>query len=57
MLDSVKEEIGERSYKRCLYLLKEIRRVEKAAQALSDGDGEYLGMLLSETHSRAFNRI
>ena len=51
MLDDVRAEIGETSYKRCLYLLKEIKRVEKAAKALSEGDVEYLGQLLNETHS------
>ncbi len=50
-LDKVRSEIGETSYKRCLYLLKEIKRVEKAAKALSEGDAEYLGELLNETHS------
>jgi len=47
----VRTEIGETSYRRCLYLLKEIKRVEKAAKALSEGDAEYLGQLLNETHS------
>ncbi|SDG22630.1 galactokinase [Epilithonimonas hungarica] len=51
MLDEVRAEIGETSYRRCLYLLKEIKRVEKAAKALSEGDVEYLGKLLIETHS------
>jgi galactokinase len=51
MLDAVRSEIGETSYKRCRYLLKEIKRVEKAAKALSEGDVEYLGKLLTETHS------
>ena len=51
MLDNVRTEIGETSYKRCLYLLKEIKRVKKAAKALSEGDAEYLGQLLNETHS------
>lgn len=51
MLDEVGAEMGETSYKRCLYLLKEIKRVEKAAKALSEGNAEYLGKLLTETHS------
>ncbi|EJL68822.1 galactokinase [Chryseobacterium populi] len=51
MLDAVRKKIGETSYKRCLYLLKEIKRVEKAAKALAEGDVEYLGILLTETHS------
>ena len=51
MLDDVRAEIGETSYRRCLYLLKEIKRVEEAAKALSEGDAKYLGQLLNETHS------
>lgn len=51
MLDEVRSEIGEISYKRCMYLLKEIKRVEEAAKALSEGNAEYLGKLLNETHS------
>lgn len=51
MLDCVKEEMGSISYKRCLYLLKEIQRVEMAAQAISEGNMEYLGTLLTETHA------
>ncbi|PZU83597.1 MAG: galactokinase [Chryseobacterium sp.] len=51
MLDEVRGEMGETSYKRCFYLLKEIKRVEQAAKALSEGDVEYLGQLLNETHS------
>lgn len=51
MLDMVKEEMGSISYKRCLYLLKEIYRVEMAAKAISEGDIEYLGTLLTETHA------
>lgn len=50
MLDEVRTEIGETSYKRCLYLLKEIKRVEKAAKALSEGNVEFLGTLITETH-------
>ncbi|MDQ1162484.1 galactokinase [Chryseobacterium sp. SORGH_AS 447] len=51
MLDEVKAEMGETSYKRCKYLLKEIKRVEEAAKALSAGNAEYLGKLLVETHA------
>ena len=50
-MDEVEAEMGEISYKRCLYLLKEIKRVEKAAKALAEGNVEYLGKLLTETHS------
>lgn len=51
MLDEVREEIGEISYKRCFYLLKEIIRVEQAAKALSENNAALLGRLLAETHS------
>ncbi len=51
MLNEVREEIGEISYKRCLYLLKEIERVGHAAEALSENNPERLGKLLNETHS------
>ncbi|MGV4413566.1 galactokinase [Chryseobacterium sp. T1] len=51
MLDEVRTEIGETSYKRCLYILNETKRVENAAKALSEGNVELLGKLLIETHS------
>lgn len=48
MLDAVREEIGEISYKRCLYLLKEIGRVEQAAVALSENNAARLEKCLSK---------
>lgn len=51
MLDEARTEMGETSFKRCFYLLKEIGRVEEAAKALSGGHAEYLGKLLNETHT------
>jgi galactokinase len=51
MLEDAREEMGSISYKRCLYLLKEIQRVEMAAKAISEGNMEYLGTLLTETHA------
>jgi galactokinase len=51
MLYEVREEIGEISYKRCLYLLNEIERVEQAALALSENNVARLGKLLTETHA------
>lgn len=51
MLDEARAEMGETSFKRCFYLLKEIKRVEEAAKALSEGNAEYLGKLLNETHA------
>jgi len=57
MLDAVREEIGEISYKRCLYLLKEIGRVEQAAVALSENNAARLGKVLIETHSGLSNEF
>ncbi|WP_209389378.1 galactokinase [Chryseobacterium sp. RR2-3-20] len=51
MLDELKDEMGEISYKRCRYLLDEIERVQKAAEALAKGDVSSLGNLLIETHN------
>lgn len=51
MLDEARTEMGETAYKRCFYLLKEIKRVEEAAKALSEGNTGYLGQLLNETHT------
>ncbi|GEN74275.1 galactokinase [Chryseobacterium hagamense] len=51
MLDEARTEMGEVAYKRCFYLLKEIKRVEEAAKALSEGNAGYLGKLLNETHT------
>ncbi|WP_294299917.1 galactokinase [uncultured Chryseobacterium sp.] len=51
MMDEARAEMGETSFKRCFYLLKEIKRVEEAAKALSNGNVEYLGKLLNETHT------
>jgi len=51
MLDEARAEMGGTSYKRCFYLLKEIKRVEEAAKALSEGNTGYLGQLLNETHA------
>lgn len=50
MLETVKEEMSENIYKRCFYLIKEIKRVEEAVKALQKQDIKYLGNLLSETH-------
>ncbi|KQR94351.1 galactokinase [Chryseobacterium sp. Leaf180] len=50
MLNNIKEEIGEQPYLRTFYILKEIKRVEAAAVALSKGNMITLGNLLTETH-------
>ncbi|WP_294250646.1 galactokinase [uncultured Chryseobacterium sp.] len=51
MLEGCKEEMGNIPYIRCSYLIKEIGRVEKAVQALSENRPEELGRLMNETHS------
>ncbi len=43
--------MGDVAYKRCLYLVKEIKRVEEAVKALSENKPEDLGRLMTETHA------
>lgn len=50
MLNAVKDELSDKVYKRCLYVIEEIRRVEDAARSLAGKDYEKLGRLLTETH-------
>ncbi|WP_415326922.1 galactokinase [Chryseobacterium sp. MMS23-Vi53] len=50
MLDSVRGELGEIIYKRCLYIIEEIKRVEVAAKAIYNQDFKLLGELLNQTH-------
>lgn len=50
MLDSCKEEMGDIPYKRCRYLIREIKRVEGAVRALTENRPEELGRLMNETH-------
>ncbi|MDT3406091.1 UNVERIFIED_CONTAM: galactokinase [Pseudacidovorax intermedius] len=49
-LEECRDEMGDIPYIRCSYLLKEIRRVEQAVQALSENRPEELGRLMNETH-------
>jgi len=51
ILTELKEDMGDLAYKRCLYLVKEIKRVEEAVKALSENNPEYLGRLMTETHT------
>ncbi|MCJ8152672.1 galactokinase [Chryseobacterium sp. SSA4.19] len=51
ILIELKKEMGEVVYRRCLYLVKEIRRVGEAVQALSENRPEDLGHLMTETHT------
>ncbi|ORX87888.1 galactokinase [Anaeromyces robustus] len=50
MLEKLKGELGEVIYKRCRYVIEEIKRVEEAALALQNQDFKKLGELLNETH-------
>ncbi|PWN61978.1 galactokinase [Chryseobacterium phosphatilyticum] len=50
MLRTTREELGEIPYKRCLYVIEEMNRVVKAADALKNQDLKLLGKLLTETH-------
>ncbi|NNT71925.1 galactokinase [Flavobacterium sp. IMCC34852] len=50
MILGLKEELGETIFKRCHFVVKEIKRVLDAAKALNDSDFKRLGQLMSETH-------
>jgi galactokinase len=50
MVESLKEELGGIIYKRCHFVVKEIRRVLDAVDALEQSDFKKLGRLMSETH-------
>lgn len=49
-LEHVKEDMKPNVYKRCKYMINEISRVTKAANAMKAHDLEELGKLLYETH-------
>lgn len=51
ILAELKEDMGEVAYTRCLYLVKEIKRVEEAVHALSENRPEDLGRLMTATHT------
>jgi galactokinase len=50
MVESLKEELGKTIYKRCHFVVKEIRRVLDAVDALEQSDFKKLGKLMTETH-------
>jgi galactokinase len=50
MVLGLKEELGEILYKRCRFVVKEIKRVQDAVKALSNDDFAQLGKLMTETH-------
>ena len=49
-LNELKEEVGETIYKRCHFVINEIRRVNEAVYALDRNNFEELGKLMFETH-------
>lgn len=49
-LNELKEELGETIYKRCHFVINEIRRVNEAVYALDRNNFEELGKLMFETH-------
>lgn len=50
MLEQVKDEMGEVVYKRCLFVVEEIARVDKAVKALENQNLVEVGQLLLQTH-------
>ncbi|GLB50356.1 galactokinase [Neptunitalea lumnitzerae] len=50
MVNAVKEELGAVNYKRCLFVVKEIKRVKDAVDAIEAHDFKKLGALMFETH-------
>lgn len=50
MLLEVKDELGETIFKRCHFVVKEIKRVLDAVDALSKSDFVKLGKLMTQTH-------
>lgn len=54
-LNELKNELGETIYKRCLFVINEIRRVNEAVYALDRNNFEQLGQLMFETHDGLSN--
>jgi galactokinase len=50
MVRSLKEKLGDIIFNRCLFVVQEIERVELAVKALSEGNIEQLGNLMTKTH-------
>ena len=51
MLESHREEMDPVIYKRCYFVVEEIKRVDKACDALRQGSLDQLGLLLYESHA------
>src|SRR6185369_8503165 len=50
MLEKIKPEVDENVYKRCLYIVQEIKRTEEAAASLKANEVTGFGKLMYETH-------
>jgi galactokinase len=50
MVLSLKDTLGEIIFNRCLFVVQEIERVQLAVNALTEGDIEQLGKLMTKTH-------
>jgi len=50
MLEKIRPEVDELVYKRCLYIVQEIERIQKATAALKANDLSTFGKLMYETH-------
>jgi len=50
MVEQLKNELGEMIYKRCHFVVDEIRRVDIAANALTNKQYELLGKTMTATH-------
>lgn len=50
MILELRNKLGETLYKRCLFVVKEIQRVQDAVKAIENSDFKKLGKLMTETH-------
>lgn len=50
MIEELKGSLNDIIYRRCLFVVKEIQRVQEAVQALEDSDFNKLGQLMFQTH-------
>lgn len=50
MVEQLKETLGDIIYRRCLFVVKEIQRVQDAVEALEASDFNQLGQLMFQTH-------
>lgn len=50
MILELRNKLGETLFKRCLFVVKEIQRVQDAVKAIENSDFKTLGKLMTETH-------